>query len=139
MQFVGLKPLKENFPNMEVEGVPRAFDLHNDGDFREFTYDYSARALRVSWTMKQPAWAVPETPNTSQRATVASATLLFTGVRSLAMTGQFVTAAEPEGGGLDFVEYKRLGPEFGEIRLVFGEDAEIVVTASRCDLLTTGK
>lgn len=70
---------------------------------------------------------------------MASATLLFSGVRTLRMRGEFVTPAEREGGGLDFIEYTRLAPGLGEVRLVFGGDAEISVVASRCELLTTGR
>jgi hypothetical protein len=55
------------------------------------------------------------------------------------MSGTLVTSLEHEGGGLDFIEYNRLGPGVGELRFVFGDAAEIVVTASRCELLTIGR
>ena len=137
MQFAGLSALRENFPVVEVGGDDGIFDLHNDAELRELAYDYAARTLRITWTLKQPAWTTPERPEPSQRPTVASATLLFTGVRSLRMAGELVTPADGEGGGLDFVEYKRLAPGLGEIRFVFGEDAQILLTAGRCELRTT--
>jgi hypothetical protein len=138
MQFVGLRPLKERTPAVEVERDLIALDLHNDAELRELSYDYKSRTLRLVWTLKVPAWRAPDQPEPSQRATVAAATLIVSGVRTLQMTGPFVTTHEQEGGGLDFIEYNRLSPGLGELRFVLGDDAEIVVTASRCELLTTG-
>lgn len=137
MHFVGVSAPSENFPIVEVEADEGVFDLHNDGELRELMYDYVGRALRITWTLKESAWTVPERPETSQRATVASAMMVFTGVRSLRMTGEFVTSAEREAGGLDFFEYRRLAPGLGEVRFVFEDNVEIVLTASRCELRST--
>jgi hypothetical protein len=139
MQFVGLRPLKQGTPTAEVERDQLSLDLHNDGELREFSYDYRARTLRLGWTMKVPAWTAPDRPEPSQRAIVAAATLVLSGVRTLQMAGKFVTPVEHEAGGLDFIEYNRLSPGVGELRFVFSDDAEIAVTASRCELLTTGQ
>jgi hypothetical protein len=137
MQFVGLSTPRENVPTVEVGADGAVIDLHNDGEFRELAYDFAGRTMRLTWTLKEPAWRVPEKPETSQRVTVASATLLFGGVRSLRMTGDFVTSTERDGGGLDFLEYRRQPPGHGEVRFVFIDDAEIVLVARRCELLTT--
>jgi hypothetical protein len=139
MQFVGLRPLQPGTPTVEVHCEQRTLDLHNDGQLRELLYDYATRTLRLSWTLKVPAWTAPDRPEPSQRATVGSATLVVSGVRTLQMAGPLVGSLEHEGGGLDFLEYNRRDPGVGELRFVFGDDAEIVVTASRCDLLTTGQ
>lgn len=137
MQFVGLRPLKQGTPTVELERDLTALDLHNDGELRELAYDYGARTLRLGWTLKVPARSAPDRPEPSQRATVAAVTLVVSGVRTLQMTGPIVTPLEHEGGGLDFLEYNRLNLGVGELRFVFGDDAEIVVTASRCELLIT--
>ncbi len=139
MQFVGLCPLAEGCPIVEVERDQDSLDLHNDGELRELSYDYRARTIRLSWTMKIPAWTTSHQPEPSQRATMAAATLVLSGVRTLQVSGKLVTSADHEGGGLDFMEYNRLSPGIGELRFVFGDDADIVVIASRCELLTTGQ
>jgi hypothetical protein len=137
MQFVGLSIPRENVPTVEVGPDGEVVDLHNDGELRELAYDFVGRTMRLTWSLKEPAWRVPDKPDTSQRSTVASATLLFAGVRSLHMEGDFVTSTEREGGGLDFLEYRRQPPGYGEVRFVFLDDAEIVLVARRCELRTT--
>ena len=137
MQFIGLKPVRQELPSVEIERDDVVFDLHNDGDLREVAYDFPSCTLRVAFIMKEAAWTVPESVEMAGRATVASATLVFTGVRKLWMSGEFVCASESEGWGFEHYEFRRLGLGLGEFRVVLLNDSEIVVTASRCELLTT--
>jgi hypothetical protein len=137
MQFVGLKALKENTPLVEIESNGEAFDLHNDGVVHDVGYRFVDRVFRISWTLKEPARLVPAKPDPRQRAAVASANLILSGVRSLRLSGLLAGALEPDAGGLDFFECSRVAAGIGEIRFVFDNDSEIVVTASRCELRIT--
>lgn len=134
MQFVGLDALKERVPLGEIATNDEVFDLHNDGEMKELGYDFSARVFRLSWTLKEAARLKPMTPELGQRVAAASATLILSGVRSMSLAGLLADSLEPDAGGLDFMEYTRTAPGLGELRFVFSNDAEITITASRCEL-----
>lgn len=137
MQFDGMKSLPEERPLVEIESDGEFLDLHNDGDLYDFAYDFPARVFRVSWTMKRPARLAPHLPEPGQRATVASATLVLSGVRSARLSGTFASPTQRDSGGLDFIEYRRRGLGLGELRFVLENEAELVITASRCEFRMT--
>jgi len=137
MQFDGLEPLREGFPLIAVVTLGQQFDLHNDADLREIAFDFRAGECRIAWTMKEPAWGAPGRPETWQRKTVAGIVLIFSGVRSVAVAGKLVDAVRPADTDLDFLEYSRLAPGVGQVRIVLQNAAEIAVAASRCQLRTT--
>jgi hypothetical protein len=136
MQFHSMKPLAEGFPIIEV-GDHEQLDLHNDGDLREFSCEWKEKTLRVTWTMKYPAWKAPAAAAEGERKTVASATLLFSGLREVRIEGQLVGPSQGGDEGLDFLEYRRDGNGIGEVRIVLLNGSAIVVRASRCELRTT--
>jgi hypothetical protein len=136
MQFLGMSAPDERVPKVDIEADGVVFDLHNDGELREFGYDYVGRVLRIGWTLKQPAWTAPQRPEPHQRPAVAGATLVISGVRTMHASGNLVTASEREAGGLEFFEYHRVAAGIGELRFVMANEAEVVVRGSRCELLT---
>jgi hypothetical protein len=114
------------------------YDLHNDADLRDVTFDFRSSTLRVAFTLKEAAWRVPHHPETSQRRTVASVTLLFSGVRSFRTSGELADPTHESDVSLAFLEYSRLSPGVGRVRIVLENDADLTITASRCELRTTG-
>ena len=93
--------------------------------------------MRLRWKVKTPAWRTPDRTEPSDRRAAAGLTLSLSGVRSVRFAGELLPAASAPASGLDFMEYHRVQAGVGELRLIFDNDSEIVVQASRCELLTT--
>ncbi|MGH7650645.1 MAG: hypothetical protein ACREMS_02265 [Gemmatimonadaceae bacterium] len=138
MQFDGLEALQPGLPTIVVGTSAAQYDLHNDADLRDITFDFQESTLRLAWTLKEAAWRAPEHPKTSQRRTVASVTLLFSGIRSLRVTGEFAALAQKREATLAFLEYSRLAPGIGRVRVVLETGADLTVVANGCQLRTTG-
>ena len=139
MRFDGLEPFREGFPTIQVITPEGRFDLHNDADLRELAVDFQDNELRVAWTLKVSAWSDPNHPEPWHRRTVAGVVLVFSGVRSVVMSGGFLDVPERDDRTIDFLEYTRLEHGLGRIRIVLENDAELVIVASRCRLLTTSR
>ena len=137
MQFVSLEPLDEGRPIVEILTNGVSYDLHNDAILDSVEVEFEARVLRLRWKAKALAWQTPDRPEPSDRRSVAGLSLSLSGVRSVRFAGELLPAASAPASGLDFMEYHRVQTGVGELRLVFDNDSEIVVQASRCELLTT--
>ncbi len=134
MEFDGLAPFTPGYPISSVGDVAQEFDLHNDGDFREFSIDFRDRFLRLVWLLKQPAWQIPDTSETWQRKTLAGVSLIFSGVHSVTLSG--IILDDSGSNVLDFLEYAPLDGRLGETRIVFLNSAEANVVANKCQLRT---
>lgn len=137
MQFVSLEPLDEGRPIVELLSNGLSYDLHNDTILERIEVEFEARVIRLRWTAKTPAWLTPDRPEPSDRRATAGLTLSMSGVRSVRFVGELLPTAIAPASRLDFMEYHRVQAGIGELRLVFDNDSEIVVQASRCELLTT--
>lgn len=139
MQFFSMSALPEAVPSTEILRDSTTFDLHNDGELREVCYDYKARELRMSWTMHEPAWKTPDHPGLEERTVIGTAVVVVSGVRRLRSVDDLVTPVDRDSGGLEFIEYRRLAPGVGELRFVMANEAELIVTGSRCELRIVGR
>ena len=139
MQFVSLKPFSEGQPVVEVFADEATYDLHNDSQLDRVEIDLQVRTVRHRWRVKTPAWKNPDQPDPSMRQTGASLTLKFSGLRSLRFNGELFGLPTEPYGGFDFIEYHSSQHGVGEVRLVLDNACEIVIRASRCELLPTGR
>jgi hypothetical protein len=137
MQFVSLEPLDEGRPTVVILTNGVSYDLHNDAILERVEVEFEARVMRLRWKAKTPAWQTPDKPEPSDRRAAAGLSLSLSGVRSVRIAGELLPAGSAPASGLDFMEYYRMPAGVGELRLVFDNDSEIVVQASRCELLTT--
>ena len=135
MEFDGLIPFAPGCPISSIGEVAQEFDLHNDGEIREFNVDFRDKFVRLIWRIKQPAWQVPEQPETWQRKTIGGLSLIFSDVHLVTTSGAFFETAG--ANELDFLEYTPSARNLGETRIVFGGSAEVVVLCSKCQLRTT--
>lgn len=134
MRFVGLDPFEEQQPVVEVGSGIARIDLHNDATLRDISINLATHELRLVWTLRVPAWQSPGRPEPESRETIGCATLVFTGIGRLRISGLVVGEASEGLGVLDFIEYRRLAPGRGELLLSFLNHAEMEVTASCCEL-----
>lgn len=134
MRFVGLDPFLEQQPVVEIGSGAARVDLHNDAALREVNVNLPAQELRLVWTLKSPAWLNQDHPELESRETTGSATLVFTGLSRLQISGPVAGRPQEGLGDLDFIEYHRTSPGLGEVRFSFLNDAEIELVASCCEL-----
>ena len=135
MQFNGLEPLRDGFPTTQLVTVEHKFDLHNDADLREIVVDFLTGELRLAWTVKPPAWNDPSRSEAQQRKTAAGFILSFSGVRTVAMAGSFLSTNHDDDRTIDFLEYSRVGNGLGRMRIVLENESEVEIVASRCNLV----
>jgi hypothetical protein len=138
MKFDGLMPFRIRVPNSSIEREAEQFDLHNDAELREFNIDFRQHIVRLSWTLKRPAWTLPGGPEHSRRKTIAGFTLIFSGVRRILLSGVWLESAN-DANELDFFEYSEPSADSGETRFVMGNDAEVTILADRCELRSLGE
>lgn len=124
-----------NSPIIEVGVASQMFDLHNDGEFREFSADFRDQAARVVWTVKHLAWISPERPDPRHRSMIGSVALAFSEVRSLVLSGELLEVGT-QSNSLDFLEYFQDDLTIGTVRIVMMNCAEIAISARRCQLRT---
>jgi hypothetical protein len=136
MQFDGLDPFQVGFPTVAVGKENLRFDLHNDADLRELTFDLRREIVRLAWTLREPAWKAPDRSETWQRKVISGVALVFSGVRSVTTQGKILGSADGSDGTVEFLEYSRIGSGIGQVRVVLGSSAEVTIIASRCQLRT---
>lgn len=124
MKFVGILALQEGFPNVEVTIDGRRVDLHNQAVLAGLNYDYESAEFSIRWTLKGNPGVSPQAPT--------SVTLVVSGVRSVKCGGEIAGRAQSERLGLDFLEYTASPGGLGQLRFVFDNDAEVVVTGRQC-------
>ena len=134
MEFDGLTPFARDYPNYMIGLAVHQFDLHNDGDLREFSIDLQDKSVRLVWLLKQSAWQVPAEAETRQRKTIAGVSLIFSGVSCITMSGRIL--GDSGSSELDFLEYTPFERGLGETRIVFLNSAEASIVAARCQLRT---
>lgn len=134
MRFMGLDPLLEAMPLVEIDSGLARFDLHDDAVLREINIHLPAQELRLAWTLKSPAWLNRDNPELESHETTGGASLIFTGVSQLRISGPLVGRPPEALCDLDFIEYNRRPPGVGEVRSSSLHDAEIEVVASCCQL-----
>jgi len=137
MQFISLDPLEEGRPVAEVRVAGTVYDLHNDAVFDRLEIDFQQRRVGLQWKTKTPAWRSPELPEPTQRRTIAGLSMILSSVRSVRPSGEYVSPTSDAPMGIDFIEYHRLQGGVGELRVVFDNESEIVVRASRCEVFLT--
>ncbi|MGQ0641254.1 MAG: hypothetical protein ACT4P6_10875 [Gemmatimonadaceae bacterium] len=135
MQFISLDPLEDGRPLAEVRVSGTVYDLHNDAVLDRLEIDFEQRRVGLHWKTKTPAWKSPELPEPTQRRTVAGLSMILSSVRTVRLAGEYVSPTSDAAMGIDFFEYHRLQGGVGEIRVVFDNESEIVVRASRCEVL----
>lgn len=136
MQFVGLRALREHLPSIEIDGGSGAIDLHNDAELRELSCELDVRVLRLTWTLRKPAWEEPQSPEPQNRATLGTAVMLFSGVRSLTFDGPLIVSGA-DAGALNHYEYHGVDAGLGSVRFAFDRGSELTIIASRCELVIT--
>lgn len=129
MRFMGLDPRLEAMPLVEIGSGLARVDLHDDAVLREINIH-----LPVAWTLESPAWLNRDNPELESRETTGGASLIFTGVSQLRISGPLVGRPPEALCDLDFIEYNRRPPGVGEVRSSSLHDAEIEVVASCCQL-----
>lgn len=139
MRFVGMEPLPVQRPTVEVVALDAAtFDLHNDANLRELTYDPEESTFRLTWSLTTPAWQAPSIPDPAGRRLLGSLALLLRGVRSLRITGD-IAATLRQREGLSFVQYSTTNSVLGEIRFNFDPDLDIVAQSTECNLIVVSR
>jgi hypothetical protein len=138
MKFAGTAPFTVGFPTTSVGTADIQFDLHNDATLRELTLDRRQRSFTASWSLKEPAWKVPDLPITVERRTVADVSLVLSDIESVTVSGELLNVAGSLDSEFDFLEFSRLSADLGEVRIVLQNAAEITVVARRCALNVVG-
>ncbi len=139
MRFHGLEPLEPNRPIVELQAGGAVLDLHNDADWAGLEIDVRARRVATHWILSQPAWQVPSLPEPAQRPTVSRLTLHFAGVTRVEIGGAYSLANPAADLALEFVEYTRLRPGIGQVRVVWENGASLTVVAVECSLRTVAE
>jgi hypothetical protein len=132
MQFDGIQPLKAGYPIITLETPAAEFDLHNDAELREFHVDFRDRVVRLVWLMRRQSWKGPDFRGHNQRSTVASISLIFSGVERVTTDGRFLEG--PDSDTLEFLEYYATGRDVGELRVVLMGSGEVRIVARKCQL-----
>lgn len=134
MKFIGMAPLQECFPNVEIESNGASFDLHNAGILDSVEYSHGNRVFVIRWKVKS---MLECTPSDQSNGIVA---LVFHGVRQVRGEGVFATTKDIEDTELDVVHYVSLPNHLGEVQFDFMNGATVNLIAECCEFrLTRGE
>lgn len=128
MIFLGLEPLPEGMPVVEVMTTIGAVDLHNDFLVTAIFIDATESCVRISFERTER----DATVGRKRPQSLSSLTLALTGVHDLHLSGSLGLGAE--AFGLDFLRYVAHPSEGPMMEMRFDSQSALVVRCQFCSL-----
>jgi hypothetical protein len=126
MRFIGMLPLAELYPHVELGDSSGRIDVHNAADLQRIAVKVEERVFRMEWLAKNPLRSRYYGDYDSETVTLE--------VRGLTRFESLVDFRLGDSGLVDFIEYQSEENGLGTIIVVFVTGDKITVSGAESEL-----